>query len=247
MGKAVGLAFANGRTALAIRVRRSAELPAALRELGLDSPRRTIVLVGGAGGLSDVEVALFRPLFDQALAPLAEALGAAVVDGGTDAGVMQLVGQARADAEANFSLIGVSAVGTVALPGVADPHGSTAPLEPHHSHFLLVPGSRWGDESPWLSQVATALADGAPSVTVVVNGGEVTREDVARSIEAGRPVLALAGSGRAADELADALGGAPAGERARQLVGSGLLRAVDLAAGSRALAKAIEAVLASGR
>jgi hypothetical protein len=75
-------------------------------------------------------------------------------------------------------------------------------LEAHHTHFLFVPGEKWGDESPWLSMVATALAGSAPSATLLVNGGDVSRRDVALSLQARRPVVVVAGTGRLADELA---------------------------------------------
>jgi SLOG in TRPM, prokaryote len=245
MEKPFEVAFPNGAKARAVRVRRSEELPAALLELGLGGPRPVLVLVGGAGGLNDADEDRLRPLFTGTLAPLAEASGASVVDGGTDAGVMRLMGRARAGLEAAFPLIGVAADGTVSLPGGPPPRPDAAPLEPHHTHFVLVPGSEWGDEARWLVRVASALAGGAPSVTVLVNGGDVAWEDVSRSVEAGRPVIAVSGSGRAADALAGALRGEANDGRARELAMSGLLRAVDLSADPPALAETIEEALSA--
>jgi hypothetical protein len=46
------------------------------------------------------------------------------------------------------------------------------------------------------------LARGKPALTLLINGGEISRADVQHSLDAGRPVIALAGSGRLADELA---------------------------------------------
>src|SRR5712692_7321254 len=145
MEKPTTLTFANGLTAPVLRVHRAEELGVSLRELGFHSPRPTLVLVGGAGGLNDADLTRLRPLFVQALAPLANALGASVVDGGTDAGVIRLMGQARAETGATFPLVGVAAVETVALPDASPPRADAAPLEPHHTHFLLVPGDQWGD------------------------------------------------------------------------------------------------------
>jgi hypothetical protein len=31
-------------------------------------------------------------------------------------------------------------------------------LDPNHTHFLLIPGSDWGDESAWISKIATVVA-----------------------------------------------------------------------------------------
>src|SRR5450432_360755 len=124
--------------------------------------------------------------------------GAAVVDGGTDSGVMRVIGQAHHTAGASFPLVGVAAEGTVVLPG-ARPAPDAGTLDPHHTLVILVPGDTWGDESRWLSRVAAAIADGRPSVTLVVNGGELTYGDIEHSLEARRPVIVLAGTGRTAD------------------------------------------------
>lgn len=140
---------------------------------------------------------------------------------------MQMMGQARAQTAATFPLIGVTPVGKVAL-GDQIPSAEITALEPHHTHFVLVPGSNWGDESPWLAQIASVLANGAPSVTVLVNGGEIASKDVLENLKANRPVLAIAGSGRLADTLAAALRGEATDERARELVASGLVQAIDL-------------------
>jgi hypothetical protein len=39
-------------------------------------------------------------------------------------------------------------------------------------------------------------------VTILINGGEVSRKDIDLSLETGRPVIALSRTGRLADELA---------------------------------------------
>ena len=102
---------------------------------------------------------------------MAERLGVVVIDGGTDAGVMHLIGRARTRAEATFPLVGVPAVGTVRFPGKRSGVRRRWPLDAHHTHFVLVPGAAWGDEAPWIARVGTELAGGSPSVTVLVNGG----------------------------------------------------------------------------
>jgi hypothetical protein len=163
------------------------------------------------------------------------------VDGGTNHGVMRLVGQGRESSPGDFRLVGVVAEGTVSLPAGARA-GAGAELEPHHTHFVIVPGAHWGDESAWISTTATALAGAAPSVTVLVNGGEIAYADVRHSVEAGRPVVALAGSGRTADHLHAALGGEPADPRALSLASSPLVTSVpcDPMAVRRAIASALD-------
>jgi hypothetical protein len=177
-------------------------------------------------------------MFERSLVPVAERLGLVVIDGGTDAGVMRLIGRARTRAAATFPLVGVPAAGTVRFPGkhwrarrrwpLKHPGGRRRwPLDAHHSHFVLVPGTAWGDEAPWIARVATELAGGWPSLTVLVNGGDISYTDVACSLRAGRPVLTIAGSGRTADQLASAARGGPADEDAMRLAASGLVEVVD--------------------
>lgn len=208
-------------------------LGAVITAAGLPTGRPVAVVVGGAGGMHDSDLHRLRPTFDGIVGMLDE-LGAAAVDGGTDAGVMRLLGQARHDAGAGFPLVGVAARGTVIVadrphgPGAADP-------APGHSHLVLVPGDDWGDESPWLGRVATALAgtaDGestAGSATLLVNGGAIAYADARHSHTHGREVVVVAGSGRTADELAAALRDDPtADSRARALVAGGPVTSVPV-------------------
>jgi hypothetical protein len=239
------LHFAGGRTAMALRVDQPSELPAALAALGLQAPRPVLVLVGGAGGLDRADLDRLRPLFGAGLIPAVTRLGAAAIDGGTWSGVMRLLGEAYSGAGADFPLIGVAAAGTVRLPDGQPPRDDAAPLDPNHSHFVLVPGDEWGAEAGWIAQVATNLVDDEPSVTVVVNGGEIAYSDVEHSLDAGRPVLTVAGSGRCADQLAAAVDGGPADERAVALVKSGLVQAVPADDPAR-LASVLASVLTRG-
>lgn len=241
--------FADGRSATAVRVTTLAELPGALGALGLMPPRPTVVVVGGAGGLEEADLDRLRSLFTEAIVPAIQAHHAAGVDGGTLSGVMRLFGETRAAAGAGFPLVGVAAEGTVLLPGDACSgdvcSGGQAELETRHSHFVIVPGDQWGDESPWIARAATILAGGAPSITVLINGGQIALDDVERSREAGREVIVIEGSGRSADALTAALAGATADDRAAEIAARGGLRPVradDPAGLARALSAALGGV-----
>ena len=220
------------------------ELAAALAQLGLSAPRPVLVVAGDAGS-SALAAADLQPLFDEVLIPCAAARGACIVDGGTDAGVMAMLGQARSRLHSAVPIVGVVVDTLATRPEQRFEHPGGAPLERHHTHFVLVAGSRWGDESPWISAVASELAAGAPSLTVLVGGGDVAWDDVAESVRAARPVIAVAGSGRTADAIAAAARGEARDERGPALAQSGLLTAVDLA-DRAALAAAIDDAL-SGR
>jgi SLOG in TRPM, prokaryote len=220
-----------------------AELPEALRALGVGIGRPVVVCVGGAAGMAPEDLTAMARLLTGRIVSALDGWGAAVVDGGTDTGVMQVMGRVRQATGASFPLIGVAALGTVVVPGGRS-EPDAAELEPHHTHVVLVPGDAWGDESPWLSCVATLIAGGRPSLTLVVNGGEITYDDISRSLEDLRPVIVLAGTGRVADSIAAAAAGGDAVDpRAAQVAASPLTRIVPFG-DWQALYSAIESILA---
>lgn len=212
----------DGRKAAAIELGPEDGADAVPRALGLPTGRPTVAIVGGAATMSGTIAEAARLVLARAVVPVVQALDGVVVDGGTDAGVMRAAGEARAEQEACFPLVGV-VVAQLLQRTAGDPPGTASP-EPRHSHFVLVPGNAWGDESAWLAAIAGALADTAPSITLLINGGEIAWQDVEASITSGRPVLALAGSGRTADSLAAAMNGQSTEERASTLAASGLVR-----------------------
>ena len=189
---------------------------------GLASPTPVVVLVGGAAGLERHESAICARLFADALVPILDKTGACLIDGGTASGIMALAGQARHDAAATGSHVGVVAEGTVNWPGLP-PRPGAANLDSRHTHVVVVPGVEWGDEVPWLSQVATELAGSAPSVTVLANGGPIAYEDIRHSLAAGRPVLVLACTGRTAADIAAARAGSQHDARATEVAHSPLI------------------------
>ncbi|UBF24660.1 hypothetical protein K9N68_23725 [Kovacikia minuta CCNUW1] len=237
--------FPNGSTAEVIQLHSSADLDFILQKLGIDDQRPAMVVIGGASKLSEADFNRVRQLFAKVLAPLAQKWRAAVVDGGTDAGVMRLMGQARMEIGADFPLVGVIPIGLATLPNQTAPSPEAAPLEANHTHFVLVPGSRWGDESMWIASIASAIADATASVTVLVNGGEVAWRDASESVEADRSLIVVAGSGRTADILAKAVRGQSTDQRADEIVSSGLVQAIDLEAGASAFAIMIEEIFAA--
>jgi hypothetical protein len=180
------------------------DLTQAISGLGLEDNHPVIVLIGG-----DIEqlqaVATRRAILS--ISRIAEEMNAVVVCGGTDMGVMAEIGQIRWQKSYKFPLVGITPEELVTWPG--GPRSTKFlwwgkqrwQLEPHYSHFILVPGSQFGDESPWIVDAATILSKGKRSVTILINGGEVSRKDIELSLENGRPVIALSRTGRLADEL----------------------------------------------
>ncbi|MBD1910886.1 MULTISPECIES: hypothetical protein [unclassified Leptolyngbya] len=236
------VAFGDRLKAVAMQVPEDAPLDTVLELMQIPHPRPVLVLIGGASQISASDQQLLRSLFVQVLAPLAQTLNAVVVDGGTDAGIMRMMGRARIRTRGTFPLLGVAPVGLVALPDQPLPNTDAAYLEPHHTHFLMIPGAQWGAESEWIARLATAIAQDEPSVTLLINGGEVSWLDTRENVEEGRPVIAIAGSGRTADVLATALEGKITDERAHRIVKSGLLQAIHLRS-PKHLTQVIEQIL----
>jgi len=235
--------LSDQHAAVAVRATGPDDVPRAVGALRLPGPCPVVAVIGGAAGLDAGQADRIGAVFAGTIAPAIRAHGAIAVDGGTDSGVMRLLGRARAAGDP-FPLVGVAALDTVHFPGHRGGNPDAAPLEANHSHFVLVPGARWGDEAAALARVASALAGRCPSVTVLVNGGEISLDDAARSLAESRPLLVLAGTDRAADQIAAAATdpASPHDPRAAAIARSPLVRIVaitDHAATAEALNTAL--------
>lgn len=182
------------------------ELEQTVHQMGLVD-RPVIVLIGGHILPEHSNVTLQAI---EVIAKVAEVLDAALICGGTDVGVMSAVGKSRGRNGYQFPLIGIAPEGIVTWPegpknGMLVYTGNEREqLEPHHSHFILVPGNEFGDESKWIVRAATMIAGNKnKSVTVLVNGGKVSQQDVEEGLRANRPLVVLSGTGRLADEIAE--------------------------------------------
>ncbi|HSL43743.1 MAG TPA: hypothetical protein VK897_09950 [Anaerolineales bacterium] len=180
-------------------------LAQAITELGLSGGHPVIVLVGGE--IEEKHRDLTRQAM-QTIAKTAEDMIAVIIGGSTDRGVMAEIGQIRSQNGYKFPLVGVTPEELVTWPG-GPLHTNFLwlgkqrwQLESHYSHFILVPGSEFGDESSWIEDAAVLLSKGHQSVTVLISGGEISRKEIEVSLENGRPVVALSNTGGLADELA---------------------------------------------
>ena len=94
---------------------------------------------------------------------------------------------------------------------------------------------------------AGVLAGDCPSLTLLVNGGDVSVEDVAESVKAGRPVLVVGGTGRAADALAAPLSSEVSNNQIRALASSELVHVTELREDSAdSVVLEVERMLSSG-
>jgi hypothetical protein len=175
-----------------------------LRRLDLPAPRATVIVNGST---TELRPDLVAPLGEVigSVGDLAVAEGLTVLTGATDAGIFAILGAAMDGRSA--PLVGVAPAGLVGRPGEGpSPDEEKESLEPHHSHFVLVDGHAWGDETAALLALADALGARAPSAAVLCGGGAGARAEALGHCRARRPIVVIAGSGRFADELAAAVG-----------------------------------------
>lgn len=184
----------RGLTVHAVNITEDDDISQALAELEIPHPKPVIVLVGGASGIGFWDKFPMRKAI-RIVTKLAEETGSVVVDGGTQAGIMKEIGAQRKRNKFSFPLIGVVFDSLL----IQQEPGSI--LDPNHTHFFLIPGEDWGDESSWISKIATAVAGGQKSITILVNGGNISRADVQYSLLENRPAFVMRGTGRMADEI----------------------------------------------
>ena len=184
----------RGALARAVNISEDKEIQSALAELEIPHPNTVIVLVGGAGGVGFWDKFPMRKAI-RIIAELAEETQSVVLDGGTQAGIMKEIGKQRKQNKLSFPLVGVI------FDSLLMKEKPESILDPNHTHFFLIPGEDWGDESAWISKIATAIAADQKSITILVNGGNISKTDVEYSLLENRPAVVMRGTGRMADEI----------------------------------------------
>ena len=205
--------FDNGRSATAWHVPANITPDEVMARLGLDEgqmPKALILIAGGAGKMDDNIKAHLIQLFSRGIARTATDIGADIIDGGTYAGSMAMMGRGVADREYRVNLFGAAPVGKITFPGQADyeqvlqgDDHDKIPLEPNHSHFLLVDVDEWGQETDAMYALAKGLASQVPVISILVNGGSIACQEILRSVRQGWPIIIVSGSGRLADIITE--------------------------------------------
>lgn len=201
------ITFPNGNKAQSAIVSADAPVEDILCSLNIEKPRALILIFGGAAGLAESLKPRLAQLFSRGIVRAAIETGAIIIDGGTKAGIMELMGQAVADQGRRTILLGVAPSGKVTYPdGLAE--GSTennASLDPDHSHFVLVDSKEWGGETEMMFKLARSLAGKNPLVVILANGGEISKKELLSSVRHGWPVIVIEGTGGLADDIAKIL------------------------------------------
>jgi hypothetical protein len=157
--------------------------------------------------MSPEDMTATRNIIEKGLVRFAEEQGAIVIDGGTEAGIPVLIGQARRKLRARFPLVGIAPLELVKYPGYDNLNGAS--LNTGHSHFVLTAGDEFGDESEMITILTNELSGlgQQPALGVLINGGKIAREEVyarTTSDKLSFPLIVIEGTGRFADILAQA-------------------------------------------
>ncbi len=199
------ITFPNGNTAWVVTPAKNAGYPEIREALGIQQPKALLMISGGAANMDESAKKALALLFSDGIASIAAEMEAMIIDGATQAGVVELVGLGVAEQGRQSELLGVAPDGKVTYPG--QPTNGTGQsktaLDPNHSHFVLVKGNKFGDETTAMYGLAAELRQNAPVMTLLVNGGDISKQEVLQSVRRGWPVVVITGSGGLADELAE--------------------------------------------
>ena len=209
--------FANNQSAVLAMCPAGTKPADIIQSLEIASPQAIILSIGGADDLDKTLLPRLTQLYGRGIAKAARDGKALILDGGTQAGVMQLMGEAVAAQGYQSVLIGVAPKGKITYPGSEMIAGTQ--LEPNHSHFVIVEGNDWGSETSMLfglfnslrtkgdaekpgeKQKAQASAK-LPALAILASGGSISRTEVLRTVRHNIPLIIIEGSGGLADEIA---------------------------------------------
>ena len=181
-----------------------------------------IIAMGGAAQNFDMAPEL-RQAFDVGLAQVVTFAKSTIVTGGTNTGIMKLVGETMSRVKAECPIIGIPSQGstidgdqfngvfgetvTYDVPSSrADKKG--APIDPNHTHFLIMdsgkePGESWGSEVQPMNDFKVRLAKltGAVIINLILGGGPQTLKLIKSALDSKTAVVLVVGTGQACDAI----------------------------------------------
>lgn len=222
--KKQSIIFQNNNEAAAVFSSAKDKVEDIITILDIKPYQAVILILGGVDSIDEKLTPRLTQLFGLGIARAAVEVDAVVVDGGTQAGVMAMMGEGVASRGCKTELIGVAPLNMVSYPGNST---TRIPLEPNHSHFVLVEGNGWGSETVTmfnLVNVLTSKKDDAantdrklwmqaseklaprkvPALAILADGGQTARNEVLGAVRQNLPIIVVEGSGGLADEIAAA-------------------------------------------
>jgi hypothetical protein len=199
------IVFPNEHSAKLIKVSKDTTPEQAAFKLPLSIPKSLIMVSGDIQGLNESVQQRLVQLFSRGLAKTAINLNAVLMDNGKTSDLVTLIGQSVADREYKSPLIGVAAATQVTYPDQKEEHigEETTPLDPNHTHFVLVNSQNSQQAMEFRYRLGSAITYQKPAVLLLVNGGKESQAEILQAVRLGWSIITLTGTGQLADEIAD--------------------------------------------
>jgi len=212
----------------------------------LASPHAVVMFNGGTAELEPELHKKLNLILQDGLAQVAVEEKITLITGGTQAGIFALLGDGLGKWGRTAPCIGVCVEKLIRWkqPLLKTVKDKQAPLEPHHSHFVLVDGKKWGDELNTMYTLGQHLSQNCPTLNIYAGGGKICKREMQTAVDQGRKMILLAGSGRLTDEVLKAhRGEAVEDERIKTIAQQGDIVALNMSEGPEALRKLIKQLL----
>ncbi|RKZ73075.1 MAG: hypothetical protein DRR19_31345, partial [Candidatus Parabeggiatoa sp. nov. 1] len=199
------IVFPNEHSAKLIKVSLDTTPEQATFKLPLSTPRPLIMVSGDTQSLDESVQQRLVQLFSRGLAKTAINLKAVLMDNGKTSDLVTLIGQSVADREYKSPLIGVAAATQVTYPSQEEePIGEEpTPLDPNHTHFVLVNTQNDRQAMEFRYRLGSAIAYQKSAVLILANGGKESQAEILQAVRLGWSIITLTGTGQLADEIAD--------------------------------------------
>ena len=172
------IAFPNGQSAQLLTAPPDASPEQTAFKLPCTTPKSLIMVSGEAKDIEPAGQQRLTQLFSRGIARAAVNLDAVLMDNGKTSELVAITGQSVADRGYKSPLIGVTSAMQVTYPGQSAAPDQATPLDPNHSHFVLVETQYPAQEIAFRYQLGAAVATKKPAVTILVNGGEQSRAEL---------------------------------------------------------------------
>jgi hypothetical protein len=214
--------FDQDRKARAVIVTQDVEPGEILKKLGLEQGGKVILLAGSTAHLDEAHKERVTTLFNQGVAEAADAK-TIIIDSATQEGIAELIGQSTSDLQQKPVLLGVAPLDKVILPGSQEDQSGLQPLDPNHTHFVLVRSDQWQVVARLMFDLGETLASAPPhsppstdcelappkpklSLTMILVGDtshQVSPIEVLTCVRRGWSLTVVEGSGGLTDEIAE--------------------------------------------
>ena len=183
------VSFSNGNMAQLLRVSSDIEIERIVKTLNLP-PSRGVLVINGGTKKFDLEIGeQLANLFHELVRYVVEEK-ITVITGGTNAGIFSIWGEALQ----KYGKPAAPCIGVTIRVGLEQ-------LEPHHTHFVLVEGDNWGDETAVMYGLVEALAKHCPSLAIYAGGGSGAISEMLQNVLQKREIVLIAGSKRSTDTV----------------------------------------------